>query len=185
MGSSSLLLLAWSFSPQASGHPASSRSWPWVSVFTCSSRFWGGVLHCWTSMTAQQLKNPPANVGNASLIPGLGRSLSKKKGSPLQYSSLKNPMDRGAWWATLHGVAKSQIRLSDYWVRSLDREDPVKKEMATHSSVLLWRILWTEEPGELQSMQKEDEQKWYVIDICRLHTWFCMIFSFRRLGGSI
>ena len=42
--------------------------------------------------------------------------------------------------------------MQETWVRSLDREDPVKKEMATHSSVLLWRILWTEEPGELQSM---------------------------------
>ena len=42
--------------------------------------------------------------------------------------------------------------VQETWVRSLDKEDPVKKEMATHSSVLLWRILWTEEPGGLQSM---------------------------------
>ena len=42
--------------------------------------------------------------------------------------------------------------VQETWVRSLDEEDPAKKEMATHSSVLLWRILWTEEPGGLQSM---------------------------------
>ena len=56
------------------------------------------------------LKNPPANAGDirdAGLIPGLRRSLGGGHGNPLQYSCLENPMDRGAWWATVHGVAKS------------------------------------------------------------------------------
>ena len=60
------------------------------------------------------VKNLPANVGDirdSGLIPGLGRSPGAGNGNPLQYSCLENPMDRGAWWATVHGVAKSQTRL--------------------------------------------------------------------------
>ena len=59
---------------------------------------------------AQQVKNPPANAGNTGdkgLIPGSGRSPGGGNGNPLQYSCLENPMDRGAWQATVHGVAKS------------------------------------------------------------------------------
>ena len=59
---------------------------------------------------ASVVKNPPVNAGDtghAGLIPGLGRCLGGGHGSPLQYSCLENPIDRGAWWATLHGVAKS------------------------------------------------------------------------------
>ena len=51
-------------------------------------------------------KNPPANAGDASLIPGLGRCPGEGNGNPLQYSCLGNPIDRGAWWATFHGIAK-------------------------------------------------------------------------------
>ena len=57
------------------------------------------------------VKNHPANAGDAGLIIGLGRSPGEGNGSRLQYSCLGNPMDRGAWWATLHGAAKSQTRL--------------------------------------------------------------------------
>ena len=52
------------------------------------------------------LKNLPANVGDAGSIPALGRSSGEGYGNPLQYSCLGNPMDRGAWWTTVHGVAK-------------------------------------------------------------------------------
>ena len=51
-------------------------------------------------------KDPPANAGDESLIPELGRSLGEGNGNPLQYSCLENSVDRGAWWATVHGVAK-------------------------------------------------------------------------------
>ena len=51
---------------------------------------------------------------NAGLIPALGRSLGGENGNPLQYSCLENSMDRGGWWATVHGVTKSQTRLSDF-----------------------------------------------------------------------
>ena len=54
------------------------------------------------------IKNLPANAGDAGSIPESGRSLGEGDDSPLQYSCWENPMDRGAWWATVHGVAKSQ-----------------------------------------------------------------------------
>ena len=53
------------------------------------------------------VKNMPANAGDLGLIPGLGRSLGEGNGNPLQYSCLENPMDRGAWQATVYGVAKN------------------------------------------------------------------------------
>ena len=65
----------------------------------------------WASKVVLVVKNPPANEGDirdAGLIPGLGRSPGVGHGSPLQYSYLENPMDRGAWWATVRRVAKSQ-----------------------------------------------------------------------------
>ena len=54
------------------------------------------------------------NSGDPGLIPGSGRSPGEGNGNPLQYYCLENPMDRGAWWATAHGVAKSRTRLSDF-----------------------------------------------------------------------
>ena len=60
------------------------------------------------------VKNLLANTGDTrseGLIPGLGRSPGKRHGNPLQYSYLQNPRDRGAWWGTVHSIAKSQIQL--------------------------------------------------------------------------
>ena len=57
------------------------------------------------------VKNLPANAGDARSIPGLGSSPREGNDNPLQYSCLENPMDRGAWWATVHRVAKSLTRL--------------------------------------------------------------------------
>ena len=57
------------------------------------------------------VKNQPAKAGDVrdmGSVPGLGRSPGGRHGNPLQYSCLKNPMDRGAWWATVHGIAQSQ-----------------------------------------------------------------------------
>ena len=71
-------------------------------------------------------------------------------GTPLQYSCLENPMDGGAWWAAIHGVAKSRTRLSDFTFTF--HFHALEKEMATHSSVLAWRIPGTGEPGGLPSM---------------------------------
>ena len=56
-------------------------------------------------------KESACNVGDPGLIPRLGRSPVEGHGNPLQYSCMENPMDRGAWWATVHGVPKSQTQL--------------------------------------------------------------------------
>ena len=58
-------------------------------------------------------KESACNAGGLDSIPGLGRSLGEGNGNPLQHPCLENPMERGAWWAAVHGVAKSQARLSD------------------------------------------------------------------------
>ena len=71
-------------------------------------------------------------------------------GTPLQYSCLENPMDGGDWWAAVHGVAEGQTRLSDFTFTS--HFHALEKEMATHSSVLAWRIPGKGEPGGLPSM---------------------------------
>ena len=60
-----------------------------------------------------ELKASACNVGDLGSIPGLERSPGEGNGNPLQYSCLENPTDRGAWWATLHGVATSQTQLSE------------------------------------------------------------------------
>ena len=71
-------------------------------------------------------------------------------GTPLQSSCLENPMDGEAWRAAVHGVAQSWARLSDFTFPF--HFHALEKEMATHSSVLAWRIPETEEPGTLPSM---------------------------------
>ena len=71
-------------------------------------------------------------------------------GTPLQYSCLENPMDRGAWWAAIHGVAKSRTQLSDFTFTF--HFHALEKEMATYSSVLAWRFPGTGESGGLPSL---------------------------------
>ena len=63
---------------------------------------------------SSEVKASACTVGDVGTISGLGRSLGEGNGNPLQYSCLENPMDGGAWWAPVHGVAKSQTRLSDF-----------------------------------------------------------------------
>ena len=71
-------------------------------------------------------------------------------GTPFQYSCLENLMDGGAWWAAVHGVAKSRTRLRDFTFPFHFHAS--EREMATHSSVLAWRISAMAEPGGLPSM---------------------------------
>ena len=97
-------------------------------------------------------KSDVTKIGVLSMFvrgkPFLG--LIKGNDTPLQYSCLENPMDGGAWWAAVHGVARSWTRLSDFTFTFLFHA--LEKEMATHSSVLAWRIPETGEPGGLPSM---------------------------------
>ena len=71
-------------------------------------------------------------------------------GNPLQYSCLENPMDGGAWYAIVHGVARSRTRLSDFIFTFYFHA--LEKEMVIHSSVLAWRTSGTGEPGGLLSL---------------------------------
>ena len=83
-------------------------------------------------------------LGGSKITAGEGN------GTPLQHSSLENPMDGGAWWAAVHGVAKSRTQLSDFTFTF--HFHALEKEMATHSSVLDWRIRWTGVPGGMLSL---------------------------------
>ena len=77
--------------------------------------FWSALLVSCNSLGfpgGSEVKASTCNVGDLGLIPGLGRSPGEGNGNPLQYSCLENPMDGGAWWATILGVAKSRTRLS-------------------------------------------------------------------------
>ena len=72
-----------------------------------------GVLSSSCLVGGSDSKESACNAGDPSLIPGWGRSPGEGNGNPLQYSCLEYPMDRGAWWATIHGVDKSQTRLNE------------------------------------------------------------------------
>ena len=92
----------------------------------------------------------PKNAQTTAQLHSSHTLVGEGNGTPLQYSCLENPMDGGAWWAAGHGVAKSWIRLSDFTFTF--HFHALEKEMATHSSVLAWRILGSGEPGGLSSM---------------------------------
>ena len=77
-------------------------------------------------------------------------SFGEGSGTPRQYSCLENPMDRGVWWAEVHGVAQSRTRLSDFTFAF--HFHALEKEMAAHSSVPAWRVPGTGEPGGLLSV---------------------------------
>ena len=92
------------------------------------------------SLTSLKWKPLPSKAGEGN-------------GNPLQYSCLENPVDRGAWWIAAHRVTQSRI-----WLKRLSMH-ALEKEMATHSSVLPWRIPGTEEPGGLPSMESQSRTR--------------------------
>jgi len=133
------------------------------------------------SQVALVVKNLPAQCRRCRFIPGSRRSLGGRHGNPLQYSCLENPTNRGAWWATVHRVAKSWTQLKQLsthtykfrnWspnfqyyligdrgfgrqldeVMRVDRDPMPEKAMAPHSSSLAWKIPWMKEPDGLQSV---------------------------------
>ena len=95
-------------------------------------------------------KQSACNAEDLGSIPGSGRSPGEGNGNPLRYLYLENPMDGGAWWAAVYGVAKSRTRLSDFTFTF--HFHALEKAMAPHSSTLTWRIPGTGEPGGLPSV---------------------------------
>ena len=93
--------------------------------------------------------SPTGRLGLAQRKTMLHMAL-QSNGTPLQYYCLENPMDRGAWWAAAHGVAKSRMQLS-YLIFTFHFH-ALEKQMAAHSHVLAWRIPEMAEPGGLPSM---------------------------------
>ena len=106
---------------------------------------------CRASLVAQMVKNPPANAGDPSSILGLGRSPGEGNGNSLQCSCLESSIHRGAWRATTSGLSilgaslgaqmvKNPPAMWETWVQSLGWEDPLEEGMATHFTILAWRI---------------------------------------------
>jgi len=77
------------------------------------------------------------NEGEPCLIPGLGRSSGEGNGNPLQYSCLKNSMDRGAWWATVHGVTKSWTQLSNWHFHCIARNEQSLDKLKMYTRFIL------------------------------------------------
>ena len=99
------------------------------------------------------------NSGDPGSIPGSGRSPGKGIGYPLQYS-----------WASLVQMVKNLHAMWETWIRSPGWEDPLEKGKATHSSILDWRIPWTEEPGRLQPMGSQRvRHNWPTFTFIRCH----------------
>ena len=98
-----------------------------------------GVPHCrWILYQLSHKGSPSANAGDVRDMGSIhesGRYPGGGHGEPLQYSCLENPMDRGAWWATIHSVKQN-----------------LEEGRAAYFSILAWRIPWIEEPGGLQSI---------------------------------
>ena len=106
------------------------------------------------------------NAGDPGSIPGSRRSPGKGIGYPLQYS----------WSSLMAQTVKNLLAMQETWVQSLGWEDPLEKGTATHSSIVTWRIPWTEEPGRLQSMGCKE-----------LHTteWFSQHRKFKKCSVMI
>ena len=125
-----------------------------------SQSLWRASSHCQTfslgsSVWGLELSLLWENLGGSFALQCVGCSRGMhgiwfNNGTPLQYSCLESPMGGGAWWAAVHGVTKSQTRLSDFTFTF--HFPALEKEMATHSSVLAWRIPGTAEPGGLPSV---------------------------------
>ena len=91
-------------------------------------------------------KESACNARDTSLIPGSGRSPGEGNGNPPQYS----------WASLVAQMVKNSPAKWETWVQSLGWEDPLEKGTATHSSILAWRIQWTEELGRLQVMDHKE-----------------------------
>jgi len=141
--------------------PYVKRKWA-KTMFTCLS---------------QMIKNPPANAGHVrdvGSIPGLGRSLGGGQGIPLQYSCLENPMDRGAWWATLHGVTKSWTRLK--WLTHV----PAGENKTPYNTLTSYMVYWMRKPYSPVQIR-------WNINLWKLNNWkYCLmnVFNYRVFNSG-
>ena len=125
------------------------------------------------------VKNPPVNSGDADLIPGSGRSPELGNDNPLQYSLLRNPMDRGAWQATVHGVAKSRT-----WLSTHTQHHTGKKKIYRNVDHVLMKMI-TSGPTRRKPMAHGSlwithfEDPWSVVEASELWE------DLRLLGGSL
>ena len=105
------------------------------------------------------------NSGDSGSIPGSGRSPGEGTGYPLEYS----------WASLVAQTVKNLLTMQETWVRSLGWEDPLEEGMVTHSSILVWRSPWTEEPGRLQSIGSQRVE----------HSWRAMIHGVAKSGTRL
>ena len=131
----------------ASG-PITSWEIDWETVETVSDFILGGSKITADGDCSHEIKR--RLLLGRKVMTNLDSILGEGHGTPLQYSCLANLMDGGAWWAAVHGVAKSWTRLRDFTLTF--HFHALEKEMATHSSVLAWRVPGMGEPGGLPSM---------------------------------
>ena len=122
-------------------NPRDGGAW-WAAVY--------GVAQSWTRLKQLSSRFQLPTVSGTLCFSTISFFLGEGNGNPLRYSCLENPMDGGAWWAAVRGVAKSWTRLSDFPFTF--HFHALEKETAPHSSVLSWRIPGTGEPGGLRSM---------------------------------
>ena len=134
-----------------------------VGIEITSFEFEHHYLLFGASLVAQLVKKKKAacNAEDPGSIPGSGSSPEEGIGHPLQYP----------WASLVTQTIKNSPGMWETWVRSLGWEDPLEEGMATHSSILSWRIPWTEEPGGLQSMgsQKTDQLRTWTYLLFRDH----------------
>ena len=121
-----------------------------LKVIAATSQMSNVKTKCNAVLNQKQLFKHRSQCGNLIYWGPVGIYYGEGNGTPLQYSCLENPMGGGAWWAAIHGVAKSRTRLSDFTFTF--HFHALEKEMATLSSVLAWRIPGRGEPGGLPSM---------------------------------
>ena len=133
--------------------PAMQETWVqslgWEDTLEEGTATHSNILAWWISWTEEpgRLQSMgPHRITYKYLLSTCGEG----NGTPLQYSCLENPMGGGTWWAAVHGVTKSQTWLSDFTFTF--HFHALEKEMATHSSVLVWRIPRMREPGRLPSL---------------------------------
>ena len=142
----------------------------WLAPWLCdneSSGLWIPLQHLWIISSRFYVSVSPSKRGRLSIWFGEGN------GTPLQYSCLENPMDGGAWWAAIHRVVKSGTQLSDFTFTF--HFSTLEKEMATHSSVLAWRIPGTTEPGGLLSTGSHRVgHDWSGLAAAAAYDWLCL-----------